>query len=102
MNDTVDHALGDDAGGLKRAALGYVAQAFAEAELDGLDSDYVVQAALFEAFRHLVELYGEEQTAAYAEGFPERIRAGAYSVAPRHCTEAPARGRLRLVARPPR
>ena len=71
-------------GAAKRAALSYVAQAFAEAELDGLDSDFMVHAALFEAFRHLVELYGEEQTAAYAESFPERIRTSAYSIAPRH------------------
>lgn len=84
MNDTTDPALLEEASGLKRAALSYVAEAFAEAELNGLDSDYVVQAALFEAFRHLVDLYGEEQTAAYAEGFPDRIRGGAYSVAPRH------------------
>lgn len=73
-----------DEGSERRAALGYVAAAFAEAELDGLDSDAVVQAALFEAFRHLVDLYGEEQTAIYAETFPERIRTGAFSVAPRH------------------
>lgn len=68
----------------KRAALGYVTQAFAEAELDGLDSDFVVQAALFEAFRQLVAVYGEEQTAIYAEGFPGRIREGSFSITPRH------------------
>lgn len=76
--------IADEAGHEKRVALGYVAAAFAEAELDGLDSDFVVQAALFEAFRHLVELYGEEQTAIYAETFPERIRIGAFSLAARH------------------
>lgn len=68
----------------KRAAHGYVAQAFAEAELDGLDCDVVVHAALFEAFRLLVEVYGEEQTATYAETFPARIREGSYSATPRH------------------
>jgi hypothetical protein len=83
MIDTSDDLLTDDTSH-KRAAHGYVAQAFAEAELDGLDSDFVVQAALFEAFRHLVELYGEEQTAAYAESIPGRIREGSYSVSPRH------------------
>ncbi len=83
MNDN-DIAAFEDAGSAKRAALGYVAAAFAEAELDGLDSDFVVQAALFEAFRHLVELYGEEQTATYAESLPDRIRGGGFSVAPRH------------------
>lgn len=76
--------LPDEAGHEKRIALGYVTAAFAEAELDGLDADYVVQAALFAAFHHLVELYGEEQTATYAETFPERIRSGAFSLAPRH------------------
>lgn len=78
-----DNALADEASH-KRAALGYVTQAFAEAELDGLDSDFVVQAALFEAFRHLVEVYGEEQTATYAESIPDRIRDGSFSVSPRH------------------
>ncbi len=74
----------DTCGSERRAALSYVSAAFAEAERDGLDSDFVVQAALFEAFRHLVDLYGEEPTAAYAEGLPERIRTGAFSVARRH------------------
>lgn len=79
-----DTDLQDEAGHEKRVALGYVAAAFAEAELNGLDSDFVVQAALFEAFRHLVEVYGEEETAVYAGTFPERIRRGAFSLAPRH------------------
>lgn len=83
MIDTTDDSFAEEANH-KRAAHGYVTQAFAEAELDGLDSDFVVQAALFEAFRHLVDLYGEEQTAAYAETFPGRIRQGSYSVTPRH------------------
>jgi hypothetical protein len=74
----------DETGTAKRAALAYVAEAFAEAELDGLDGDFVVQAALFAAFKHLVEVYGEEQTAVYAEGLPARIRAGGFSTAPRH------------------
>lgn len=84
MNDSSDGVACEDASSAKRAALGYVAEAFAAAELDGLDSDFVVQAALFEAFRHLVAIYGEEQTAAYAESFPDRIRDGHYSIAPRH------------------
>lgn len=83
MTDMPDNTIAEEARH-KRAAHGYVAQAFAEAELDGLDSDFVVQAALFEAFRHLVELYGEEQTATYAETIPGRIREGSYSVVPRH------------------
>lgn len=68
----------------KRAALTYVVEAFVEAQLDGLDTDCMVQAALFAAFQELVATYGEDATARYAEGFPERIRSGAFSTGPRH------------------
>jgi hypothetical protein len=68
----------------KRAALSYVVEAFVEGQLDGLDADCMVQAALFAAFQELVETYGEEAAAIYAEGLPDRIRAGAFSTAPRH------------------
>lgn len=83
MNEQEHHAA-EDVASAKRAALTYVAEAFAEAELDGLDGDCMVQAALFAAFRHLVEVYGEEPTAVYAEGLPERIRAGGFTTCPRH------------------
>lgn len=83
MNDR-DISLLDEGSLAKRMALTYVAEAFAEAELDGLDGDCMVQAALFAAFKHLVEVYGEEPAAAYAEGLPARIRAGGFSTAPRH------------------
>ena len=43
-----------DHGAAKRLALSYVSEAFAEAELDGLDPDSMVHAALFAAFRELV------------------------------------------------
>jgi hypothetical protein len=68
----------------KRAALSYVTEAFAEAELDGLDPDCMVHAALFAAFRELVMTYGEEAAAMYAECLPERVRAGAFTTGPRH------------------
>jgi hypothetical protein len=68
----------------KRAALTYVVEAFVEAQLDGLDGDCMAQAALFAAFQELVATYGEEATARYAEGLPERIRSGGFSTAPRH------------------
>lgn len=74
----------DDIASSKRAALTYMAEAFAEAELDGLDGDCMVQAALFAAFQYLVELYGEEQTAVYAEGLPARVRSGGFTTCPRH------------------
>jgi hypothetical protein len=68
----------------KRAALSYVVEAFVEGQLDGIDADCMAQAALFAAFQELVETYGEEAAAIYAEGLPSRIRSGAFSTAPRH------------------
>ncbi len=68
----------------KRAALSYVFEAFVEAQLDGLDPDCMAQAAIFAAFQELVATYGEEATAHFAEGLPERIRTGAFSTTLRH------------------
>ena len=68
----------------KRAALSYVSEAFAEGCLDGIDGDCMAQAALFAAFQELVMTYGEEATARYAEGFPDRIRGGAFTTSPQH------------------
>jgi hypothetical protein len=85
MNDN-DAILEDlpESDGIKQAALSYVNEAFAEAELDGLDVDYMAQAALFAAFLELVALYGEEAVALYAEGLPEKIRRGGFSTGPKH------------------
>jgi hypothetical protein len=84
MNDndfSIDLA---EASAAKRAALSYVVEAFVEAQLDGLDADCMAQAALFAAFQELVATYGEEATAHFAEGLPERIRVGAFSTTLRH------------------
>jgi hypothetical protein len=85
MNDN-DVLLEDlpESSAIKQAALSYVTEAFAEAELDGLDADYMAQAALFAAFMELVATYGEEAVAEYAEGLPGRIRAGGFSTGPKH------------------
>jgi len=74
----------DDVAEEKRAALGYVVEAFAEAQLDGLDADCMAQAAIFAAFQELVTTYGEDAAATFAESLPERIRSGGFSIAPRH------------------
>lgn len=68
----------------KREALSLVTEAFAEAELQGLDFDCVVQATLFAIFREMVDVYGEEPTAVYAESLPAKIRDGGFTVTPRH------------------
>ena len=85
MNDN-NVILGDlpDSNSIKQAALSYVTEAFAEAELDGLDADYMAQAALFAAFMELVATYGEEAVARYAEGLPEKIRGGGFSTGLKH------------------
>jgi hypothetical protein len=69
---------------VKQAALNYVTEAFAEAEMDGLDSDCMAQAALFAAFMELVATYGEEAVAEYAQGLPDKIRSGGFSIGLKH------------------
>jgi hypothetical protein len=68
----------------RRAALGYVTEAFAEAILAGLESDSFAHAAMFAAFQELVGVYGEEAVARFAERLPERIRHGEFSIASKH------------------
>ena len=64
----------------KRAALGYVSEAWAEAELEGIDGDCLAQACLFTAFAELVATYGEDAAARYAEGLGGRVRNGEFSL----------------------
>jgi hypothetical protein len=64
----------------KRAALGYLHEAWAEARLDGIDGDCLAQACLFAAFAEFVSTYGEEATATLAEGLGARIRNGEFSI----------------------
>jgi hypothetical protein len=64
----------------KRAALGYLHEAWTEARIDGIDGDCLAQACLFAAFAELVATYGEEAAAKFAEGLGARIRNGEFSV----------------------
>jgi hypothetical protein len=64
----------------KRAALGYLRDAWTEARLDGVDEDFMAQACLFTALAELVSTYGEDAAARYAEGLPARIRNGEFSL----------------------
>jgi len=64
----------------KRAALGYLIEAWTEARLDGIDGDCLAQACLFTAFAELVTTYGEEAAAQFAEGLARRIRSGEFSI----------------------
>jgi hypothetical protein len=73
-----------DHGDEKRAALGYLAEAWAEARLSGIDGDCLAQACLFTAFAELVSTYGEDAAARFAEGLGMRIRNGEFSVTRTH------------------
>jgi hypothetical protein len=84
MSSSDVHQAEPDQSVCKRLALSYVTEAFAEAELDGLDPDSMVHAALFAAFRELVTTYGEEAAAQYAECLPQRVRGGAFTTGLRH------------------
>ena len=64
----------------KRAALGYLHEAWTEARLDGIDGDCLAQACLFTAFAEFVSSYGEEAAARFAEGLAVRIRNGEFSL----------------------
>jgi hypothetical protein len=65
----------------KRAALGYLHEAWAEARLEGIDGDCLAQACIFTAFAEFVSTYGEEPAALFAEGLAKRIRNGEFSLA---------------------
>ena len=64
----------------RRAALGYLHEAWLEARIDGIDGDCLAQACLFAAFAEFVSTYGEEPAARYAENLSTRIRNGEFSV----------------------
>jgi hypothetical protein len=68
----------------RRAAYGYINEAFAEGRHDGIDGDCLAHAALFAAFVELVATYGEDATAVFAETLPAKIKAGAYTISTRH------------------
>ncbi|ADZ71746.1 hypothetical protein [Polymorphum gilvum] len=65
---------------IRRAALGFIHDAWAEAIACGVDTDAVAHAAMFTALADLVSTYGEDAVAKLAEGLPERIQRGDYSV----------------------
>ena len=80
----VTRAPASDPAAEKQAALAYLAEAWAEARLDGIDGDCLAQACLFTALAELVSTYGEDATSRYAEGLVVRIRNGEFSVGRRN------------------
>jgi hypothetical protein len=64
----------------KRLALGYLQEAWVEANHEGIDGDCLAQTSLFLALAELISTYGEEATARYAESLASRVRNGEFSV----------------------
>ncbi len=64
----------------KQAALDLLQDAWVEARLCGVDGDCMAQACLFTALSELVSTYGENAAARYAEGMPDRIANGEFSI----------------------
>ena len=64
----------------KRLALGYVTEAWEGGLSEGVDADCLAQVCLFRAFAELVQTYGEDAAASYADGLGGRIRKGEFSL----------------------
>ena len=64
----------------KRAALGYLSEAWAEARHDGVGGDCLAQASLFAALAEIVGTYGEDAVAKFVEAIPPRVRNGEFSI----------------------
>ena len=69
-----------DSAEARLAALDYVSEAFAEAVLDGVEVEAFAEAAIATALRELVAAHGEEQVADLVQSWPERLRAGEFSL----------------------
>jgi hypothetical protein len=64
----------------RQLALEYVAEAWNDAEDDGIDADALAHASLFAAITTLVQRHGEEAAAALITTIPDRIRSGEYDL----------------------
>lgn len=64
---------------VRRAALSFISDAWADAIANGVDADAVAHAALFTALADLVAAYGEDAVAKLTDGLSERVRRGEYT-----------------------
>lgn len=64
----------------QQLALEYLAEAWNDAESEGVPSAALAHASLFAALATLVRLYGDEATADLVADLPERIRCGEYNL----------------------
>ena len=70
----------EELGAEKIAALTYIHEAWEEARLDGVDTEFIAQAALFTALSELVKTYGEDAVVQLAKSLPRRIQHGDFTV----------------------
>jgi hypothetical protein len=64
----------------QQIALEYVAEAWTQAEDDGIESLALAHASLFAALAALVTRHGERITAELVATLPDRVRAGEYTL----------------------
>ncbi|ODT69505.1 MAG: hypothetical protein ABS75_16475 [Pelagibacterium sp. SCN 63-23] len=64
----------------RQLALEYLAEAWNNAEEDGLESASLAHASLFAALVTFVKMHGDEATAELIAQLPERIRNGEYNL----------------------
>ncbi len=68
----------------RRAALGYVNEAFAEAILAGLEMESFADAAIAAGLQELIACYGEEAVISFTAQLPDRVRRGEFTTSARH------------------
>lgn len=83
MPDTIlaaDEALIEDVRAERQLALEYIAEAWNEAEDDGVEQTALAHASLFAALTTMVTSYGEQAAADLIAALPDRIRSGEYNL----------------------
>jgi hypothetical protein len=79
IGDTLE-ALAESERYERQIALEYIAEAWNQAEDDGLEPSALAQASLFAALAALVKRHGERITAELVATLPDRVRAGEYTL----------------------
>ena len=74
------HGVLDLDNGERQLALEYLAEAWNEAEEDGVQSAALAHASLFAALATFVKMHGDEATADLMTLLPDRIRSGEYNL----------------------
>lgn len=75
-----DESVIEDLREERQLALEYIAEAWNEAEDDGVEQGALAHASLFAAITTLVLSYGEEAAADLVAALPDRIRSGEYNL----------------------